>query len=132
MLSLEHQEEWAQRVRTALAASSIHGVRVCLTPLRSYGAFDWYSLWGIDVPRGVGLILCDGPPAQTRGGRSGVLPVLRQYLAGEYVVLLDDTSRAEERSLVEDWCSRLGLQPIEYGRRFTALRGFSAAPSPVQ
>ena len=42
--SLEHIPEWHARVRSVLESVGIAAMRLHLTPLRSYGDFDWYRL----------------------------------------------------------------------------------------
>jgi glycosyltransferase involved in cell wall biosynthesis/predicted O-methyltransferase YrrM len=122
LLSLEHDDAWAARARDALPADLRPAVTVATTPIRSYGAFDWYALEGCELPESIGFVLCDGPPGSTRGGRYGLGPVLARRLAPGCIVLLDDTQRSEEHSIVQRWCSELDARVIDEASTFTVLR----------
>ena len=101
--TLEHNEKWHAYVTRALERADLHRVNVCLTPLRDYGDFDWYDVTALDLPDAFGLVVCDGPPGKTRGGRSGFFPVMRQRLAADCTILLDDVQREDEMELAQSW-----------------------------
>lgn len=107
--SLEHNVEWKGRVESALASFGLNQNTVHHAPLRSYGDFDWYTVPD-SLPGDATLVVCDGPPSDTRGGRYGALPCLRSRLAGECTVLLDDANRASERGILTRWESEFGVQ----------------------
>lgn len=109
VLSLEHAEQFASRVRRYLARFSISCVNLHVAPLRSYGDFDWYALPSVALPRDFALVVCDGPPGGTRGGRVGLLPVLRSSLRTDCVVLLDDAERSGERQVLATWRQLVSL-----------------------
>jgi hypothetical protein len=98
--SLEQDPRWQRRIMAAVRR--IGGVHVALAALRSYGEFDWYTL-PHGIPDGFRLVICDGPPGVTRGGRYGLLPVMRSALAHHASVLLDDAQRPGEREVVTRW-----------------------------
>lgn len=108
MWSLESSEIWGERVRAALSRYGIAGVSVCVEPLKSYGEFDWYNPPVDEFPSQFALILCDGPTAETRGGRYGLVPVMRKWISDDTVVLLDDAQRIEEQQIAERWSKELG------------------------
>ncbi len=101
--SLEHFGEWRERVAASLARNKVGGVRVCDAPLKSYGGFAWYDPPKDEMPREFGLVICDGPPGSTEGGRYGLLPVLGSRLAAGAVVLLDDAEREGEADVLDRW-----------------------------
>ncbi len=74
-----------------------------LQPLVSYGPFDWYSVGPHVLPRSFSLVVCDGPPGDTRGGRMGLMPVLHDHLAPGCRIPVDDTFRSGERHVIEQW-----------------------------
>src|SRR5678815_1962694 len=76
--SLEHYDEWRQRVSGVLADNDIAGVHVCAAPLIEYGEFVWYDPPLTKMPEAFSLVICDGPPGTTKGGRYGLLAVLDQ------------------------------------------------------
>jgi hypothetical protein len=107
--SLEHEPKWATRVQKYLRKYRIHSVTMCLAPIRSYGDFDWYALPSLQtIPPKVSLVICDGPPGGTRGGRYGLVPVMLDKLSPECVILLDDGARDDERSIANRWGQMLG------------------------
>jgi len=106
--SLEHQAFWAGRIAASLARHDVRRVHVCHAPLRSFGAFDWYDVDAAALPTDIALVICDGPPEDTRGGRYGLLPVMRHHLAPGCVILLDDAARAAERRVLDQWARELG------------------------
>jgi hypothetical protein len=108
VLSLEHDPQWAARVERDLPQDLRATIDVCVTPIRNYGEFDWYSLDGVRLPSDIGFVLCDGPPGSTRGGRYGLGPVLMPLLAPGCIVLLDDTRRASEQDIMNQWCAQFG------------------------
>jgi predicted O-methyltransferase YrrM len=102
VFALEHEPQWLERVQTVLRRAGIRCVRLLHAPLRSYGEFDWYEK-PAPPPSPYTLVLCDGPPGATRGGRSGLLPVVASDLAPGCVVLLDDAERPGEQQTLQRW-----------------------------
>jgi predicted O-methyltransferase YrrM len=100
--SLEHDPEWRQRVQVVLQRAGIRCVRLLQAPLCSYGDFDWYEK-PASPPAPYTLVVCDGPPGATRGGRSGLLPVVADDLADGCVVVLDDAERPGEQETLRRW-----------------------------
>jgi len=100
--SLEHYDEWRQRVSGVLADNDIVGATVCSAPLVEYGEFVWYDPPLAQMPEAFSLVICDGPPGQTKGGRYGLLPVLGDRLQSA-TILLDDAGRPGEVELIKRW-----------------------------
>lgn len=108
--SLEHHAEWRERVRACLEEYEVRAARVCYAPLRDYGEFSWYDAPLDALPRKLSLVICDGPPADTPGGRYGLVPVMGDRLQPGTVVLLDDAARAHEREIATRWARELDRQ----------------------
>jgi len=106
--ALEHNATWHARVRDAVAELGGTTTTVHLAPLRSFGDYDWYDAPLERIPGDFTLVVCDGPPGSTRGGRSGMLPQMRKKLAPRCTVLLDDVSRPAERELAMEWSRSSG------------------------
>lgn len=117
--SLEHDASWAARARAALVRYGVTAVTIAASPLRTYDeGFDWYDPPLADMPTAFRLIVCDGPPASTRGGRYGLVPLMRARMARGCVILLDDAARAAERSILARWARELAANAeIKNGRR---------------
>jgi hypothetical protein len=78
-------------------------------PLRTYDGFEWYDPQGLEgTERTITLVICDGPPATSRGGRYGLMPVLSTQLADGGRIFLDDYGRLSEESVVSRWEAEFG------------------------
>jgi hypothetical protein len=106
-ISVEHSPEWARRVNAALARHGLPG-RVEHRPLQSYEGFDWYEPSFLADRFGFRLVICDGPPGSTEGGRYGLLPLCRDHLAAEWVILADDAERPGDAAVLERWKREFG------------------------
>lgn len=101
--SLEHFDEWRDRVSDVLKDCDISGVHVCSAPLMEHGEFVWYSPPLDRMPKQFSLVICDGPPGGTKGGRYGLLPVMGNRLPPGSTILLDDAGRLDEARLIKRW-----------------------------
>jgi predicted O-methyltransferase YrrM len=106
--TVEHNRVWAEKVNTYLKRYRIRSVRLCLTPLKSYGEFSWYLPPLESMPLEFSLVICDGPPGDTHGGRYGLLPVMRGRIRTGAVILLDDAAREGEKAIVARWADKFG------------------------
>ncbi len=104
--ALEHNAEWAERVRQALQQYDINGVELLLRPLADRGEFDWYDVDPNELLEPA-LVICDGPPGSTRGGRYGLCPVLGDHIKDGCVILLDDAGRTQEIEIARQWQKEL-------------------------
>jgi hypothetical protein len=71
--------------------------------LIEYGEFVWYDPPLAQMPEAFSLVICDGPPGTTKGGRYGLLPVLGKRLPPGATILLDDAGRPAETELIRRW-----------------------------
>lgn len=135
--SMEHHPAWAQKVQGMLDKWGIRSVRLCRDDLRDYGGYSWYTVPAKGVPNDFGLVICDGPPGATPGGRYGMLPVMRERLRDGCVVLIDDVERQAERDLAARWAKEYDAKYEFKGDRkpYAVMRvpraaapGASAAP----
>jgi len=121
--ALEHLPEWSTRVGRCAERHRLHSVNVHTAPLKSYAGYTWYdpplSRW----PRNFSLVVCDGPPADTPGGRYGLAPIMREHLAPGCVILLDDAEREHEREIAQRWSAELDAtqQIVDDGKPFIRL-----------
>jgi hypothetical protein len=105
--TLEHMPEWAERVCLQLNRFGIDSVQVCHAPLTSYGEYDWYAPPPEVLSGRFDLVVCDGPPSHTRGGRYGLVPVMKPCLMHGCVILLDDAERESEQAIALRWSKEL-------------------------
>jgi hypothetical protein len=120
--SLEHDPEWYRLVVRRLRHFRLRA-NVAFAPLRNYGAFEWYDVRELQLPA-FSLVVCDGPPNSTRGGRFGLLPVLGGQLAPGCTILLDDASRPGEQDVLLRWQrdTTIDYELHEDGRPFARVR----------
>jgi len=71
--------------------------------MRDYGEFHWYEPPLQSMPEQFRLVICDGPPGDTPGGRRGLLPVMNARLRPGSIVLLDDAQRSGEIEAIRRW-----------------------------
>jgi predicted O-methyltransferase YrrM len=133
LVSLEHDQTWATRVQSNLAAAGLAEVaQVALAPLEPHplarDGLPWYAQRAVrSLPRRIDLLLVDGPPAfepEIELSRYPALPALAERLAPDATVVLDDIDRRGELRTLEAWERdyefRFELRPAEriaVGRR---------------
>lgn len=115
LVSLDHWPEWGAKVNRELQRAGLTHARVQVAPLKTTDRYDWYDVSRDSLPPQVSLVLCDGPPGDTRGGRSGLLPECWRLLAPDFVILLDDASREGERAVIADWIAAYPLSVTMLG-----------------
>ena len=108
--SLEHNPLWHQRVSSALKSHHIDGVNLCFSPLRTYEGFNWYDPPLTEMPSKFGLVICDGPPDLSNGGRYGLLPVLGGRLEKGAVILFDDAREPGQPEVLRRWSTEHGMR----------------------
>lgn len=110
--SLEHLPKWRSHVVSVLQKHRIPAVNVYLSPLRDYGKFSWYEPPLSILPQHFRLVVCDGPPGKTPGGRYGLLPVLKHYFANGNLILLDDANRPGEMEVLHQWIQETRVKVV--------------------
>ena len=106
---LEHMPEWAMEVQRYLEKYYIDSVVLCSKPLKDYGDYCWYEPPLQSMPDSFSLVICDGPPgSSTKGGRYGLVPVMRERLKPGCIILLDDAAREQESAIARRWETELG------------------------
>ncbi len=128
---LEHKPEWAVKVHLQLDRYGIDSVVLCTKPLRDYGEFFWYDPPLDTLPEDFPLVLCDGPPGDTVGGRYGLVPVMRKRLTPGCIILLDDADREQEQVIARRWETELGVPFEMFGRTKPYIK-MTVADSPAR
>lgn len=131
-LALEHEKTWSERVVACLDRHNIDSVSVCTGNLKRYPNFSWYSPPRQEMGVPFALVLCDGPPGGVAGGRYGLLPVMRDRLRQDCVILLDDAVRNEEQAIARRWEAEFGcdVELIDGAAPFFKIT-FGASPRGV-
>lgn len=99
--SLEQHAPSARRIRALLRR---HGLlaNVVDAPLVDHGDYEWYET-SIGLPDKFAVVICDGPPGDSKGGRYGLLPAAGHLLRSNVTILLDDAARPGERAVLDRW-----------------------------
>ena len=105
LISFDHNDGFAELTRRRLAglglAAEVHAVPLEEAARWGY-AGEWYA--ADDLPRGIELLVIDGPPAWlNEGARGAAGPALFPLMAPGGVILLDDAERDGERANAERW-----------------------------
>ena len=106
---LEHKPAWATKVQNYLNNYQLDSV-VYSRPLKDYGDFCWYDAPLDKMSDSFFMVVCDGPPGRTKGGRYGLIPTMRERLQSGCVILLDDAYREAELKIAKRWGSELGAR----------------------
>jgi hypothetical protein len=108
--ALEHKPEWAAKIKKYLGRYKLDSVTLCTKPLKDHGEFCWYDPPADLIPDNFSLVICDGPPGSTKGGRYGLAPIMKERLKPGCVILLDDAGRQEEIAISRRWKAELGAR----------------------
>jgi hypothetical protein len=127
--TLEHHPHYFRQTQESIKTHNLPNLHLTFAPLRDYGEFCWYDAPLDTLPRDFSLVIADGPPGDVKGGRFGLLPVLRSHFASEVIVLLDDAEREQEKVVLRRWECEFGLTHQSYTRdgKAWAICSFSEA-----
>jgi hypothetical protein len=109
MISLEHNRNWLLKVGQRLKKYHLNN-RLVEAPLKDFGEYLWYNTDHIQMPPKIGLVICDGPPASIKGGRIGLVPLIKQLFTEDSVILLDDMERDGEKAIASTWMQMYPLK----------------------
>jgi predicted O-methyltransferase YrrM len=130
VISLDHDESWAERTRADLRQRKDSRIEVRAAPLTDIEidgtTFRWYDTEALRDVDDIDLLVVDGPPQSTGPlARYPAGPVLLPIVRPGGVVLVDDISRSDETEMLCRWGERFSLSrrletPIS--DRFAAYR----------
>lgn len=109
VVALDHDIEFAEKTRGVLADHGLSDVaevrHAPITPLElPDGTWQWYDTGALKDLHEIDLVLIDGPPKATQEqARYPTVPALRELLAPNAVLWLDDAARTDEKAIVERW-----------------------------
>ncbi len=115
LISFEHNSFWGCRTATKLKELQLKNVTLAINNLKDYPEYSWYDVDISKLPSPVTLVICDGPPAQTNGGRYGLVPQLGSLLKPGCVILMDDVVRDDEQLVMRKWTSLLDFDLEQRG-----------------
>jgi predicted O-methyltransferase YrrM len=118
VVSLEHLAEYADLTTTQLQSLGLdERVEVRLAPLEPVKIgeqeFLWYSKSSYQDLSNIDLLFVDGPPGATGPmARFPSYPVLKAALSSRAVLVLDDTTRKDERRVAQSWMEERNLSRL--------------------
>lgn len=109
LISIDHDETFAAATRHLLGQHGIDNTEVRVAPLqnRSGAVAPWYSPDAIADLHDIGFLFVDGPPGRVPNARLPSVENLLPRMAFDCVVVVDDTSRADEATLAAAWATAL-------------------------
>jgi glycosyltransferase involved in cell wall biosynthesis/predicted O-methyltransferase YrrM len=137
LVSIENDNKWAAFIASLLEKEGLSDFgRVVLSPLRDWdgklaeepsdfaAAVRWYDPDDIIEAVGedkIGLLFVDGPPGSKQLSRYPAVPELRELLADDAVIMLDDSNRPAEAETARQWSAMLGTSFTVYKRMSLAV-----------
>ena len=114
MVSVEHHHEWAKKVQDNIDKFTLTNNELLISELMNYGDFEWYNIEKLNISE-MGLCICDAPPGNTYGGRKGFLYLFKDIVKKGTVILVDDTIREAEHTMIKEWKNILPFKVIFIG-----------------
>jgi hypothetical protein len=120
LISLEHQEEYLRPCQDAIGRHQLQAyVEVVHAPLRRYRINDREWLWYDDAFKkslsAIEMLIVDGPPGDVQPlSRYPIVPLLRELLDEDVVILMDDGARPDEREIADRWIRECGDLKARY------------------
>ncbi|GAA5520574.1 class I SAM-dependent methyltransferase [Aliifodinibius salicampi] len=120
VVSLDHLDQYARKTRDFLRLEGLEKhAEVVTAPLTEYeldsGMFQWYGNgYEGHIDRSIDMLVVDGPPGRLQSlSRYPTVPLLRNSLADEVVIMLDDGNRSDEKKIAKKWADELDAT-LEY------------------
>ncbi|GAT32678.1 methyltransferase domain-containing protein [Terrimicrobium sacchariphilum] len=113
LTTVDHDAYWLEEI--AKTSSKIKTVHAPLQGLENHHASQWYAIEGFSQK--YDFVLIDGPPAsnrKTKYDRLGITRFIPSILNEDFVILIDDASRAGERLLSKEIENTLGGHRIKF------------------
>jgi predicted O-methyltransferase YrrM len=110
--ALDHLEQYAALTREKVL--NPHS-EVLLAPLKDFQidgkSWKWYDTSALDGVSQIDFLVIDGPTEDIQPlARYPALPLLKDKLSPNAIIILDDTNRAGEQAIIKRWKEEFGLQ----------------------
>jgi predicted O-methyltransferase YrrM len=120
--SFDDHPFWAGKMQQMAIKFGLDNLRVLHTPIKDYGKFEWYDYSNKPLPEKFDLVLCDGPPGETKGGRFGLFPCMESQFHNQTKIVLDDYGRQGEKDVALKWEIRYGWKVTQtFGKKPFAI-----------
>jgi predicted O-methyltransferase YrrM len=114
VVALDHDAVYAQKTKKNIDQHNLNDIATVLhAPFTDVVINNkkwlWYNTDALKKIETIDLLIIDGPPNTTQKmARYPALPLLFKKLSDKAIVVLDDTYRKDERSIVEAWLKEHG------------------------
>ncbi|MCB9291161.1 MAG: class I SAM-dependent methyltransferase [Lewinellaceae bacterium] len=110
--ALDHLQKYAALTREKVANP---GSKVLYAPLKEYQidgkSWQWYDISTLDGVEQIDMLVIDGPPETIQPlARYPALPLLKDKLSANAIIILDDTNRPGEQRIIQRWQKEFGLE----------------------
>ena len=99
-LAVENNYEFFLNTQKYLKKFKLDESNLRYIPLKDYGDFEWYDISKSNISNQLDLIICDGPPSTTKGGRLGIIKILNLLSVGGFIII-DDANRKGEQKVIK-------------------------------
>jgi len=106
VISLDHEKYFANITKEEIKKHKLETyAKVVHAPLVDYkGKFFWYDIKTLESIESIDLLIIDGPPAKgSKNARYPAIPLLFNKLKKGAIILLDDSKRKAEKTIVSLW-----------------------------
>jgi glycosyltransferase involved in cell wall biosynthesis len=141
LISLEHSYDFYEETLSEINLHRLDKVNLLFAPLKYYfidgEEWLWYDISKLDEllsGKRIDFLIVDGPPESTQEeARYPVVPLLKEKLASDFTLILDDANREGERKASLKWKRELEIYharslPTEKGTLI--LKGISVREKP--
>ena len=116
LLTIDHNKDWQDIVaaRCHDCCESVTFATVPIRPMQIEGrAFEWYDsqlVRGYAAKFNADMVVVDGPIGSScRMARYPAVPILREFLAEDFTIVLDDINRKDELYIANSWATKYKL-----------------------
>lgn len=114
---IEQNKEWYDAFSSQNRLSEVTNVKICECINKEFDGNKIYAYKGFVEAIGTNkydVISIDGPWGSDRFSRMDIMECLPEVLAERFVIIIDDTERIGEKDLVQEICTKLEANNIEY------------------
>ena len=99
--AIENNNIYYQHMNRLFDRLNIDKTNIQYTPLKNYGDYYWYDIKKLKlVEESLNLVICDGPPQTTIGGRFGLVNLINK-LTKNGLIILDDANKDKQKNLLD-------------------------------
>lgn len=110
--ALDHLEKYAGLTREKVKNPNSE---VLYAPLKEYTidkqSWKWYDISVLEDVDKIDMLVIDGPPENIQSmARYPALPLLKDKLSENAIIILDDTNRKDEQKIIKQWSAAFGMK----------------------